>query len=287
MMSGLKGDVGRCASALMSVSRVFAIALWCALALAFGSSVTAQAATDDPHWTIEMPVDAPAKEGDPFVLHVTLRLVGPRVGTVVPTVSTMYSVTAIAPDGTKRPVYDHATAQASMVGSVWRIPTSMWPRQNGEWTFRVVQFVGDAEVVVGEPHASTDKAAESAAVLAASAPQFVNGLRVDPPEPVVGQLTTIVVEMASQPPAVIREVPVNLVDDDGVHPLGTIASPGAGGTATLAWIPQQATEHGLLDALDQTKEIVVLDAPAAPASGNEDSTDTGPSPTDNNGGLDQ
>ena len=287
MMSGLKDDVGRCAAALMSVSRVFAIALWCALALAFGSSVTAQAATDDPHWTIEMPVDAPAKVGDPFVLHVTLRLVGPRVGTVVPTVSTTYSVTAIAPDGTKRPVYDHATAQASMVGSVWRIPTSMWPRQNGEWTFRVVQFVEDAEIVVAEPHVSTDKAPERV-VSAASEPKFVSGLRVDPPEPVVGQLATIVVVMASQPPAAtIREVPINLVDDDGVHPLGTVASPGAGGTATLAWIPQQATEHGLLEAVDQTKEIVVLDAPSAPAAGNADSTDTAPSPTDNSGGLDQ
>jgi len=82
---------------------------------------------------------------------------------------------------------------------------------------------------------------------------------------VVGQPATIVVEMANQPlAAILRQVPIELIDDDGVHLLGTISSPGAGGTATLAWVPRQAAEHGVLHAVDQSTDVVVLEATAVP-----------------------
>jgi hypothetical protein len=218
---------------------------------------------------------------DPFVLHLTLRLVGPPVGTFVSAgVLTTYSVMAIRPDGTKWIMYDHATQQAYVVGSVERIPTSLPPTQKGEWTFRVEQYVGDATIVAAESRVFTDKVPAAVAI---ADPQAVGGLRVDPPQPVVGQPATITIEMANQPLAVIiRQVPVELIDDDGIQQLGTVASPGAGGTATLAWVPRQATEHGVLHAVDQSTDIVVLEAAEAPAS-----MDTGAAgaPADGDGGA--
>jgi len=159
-------------------------------------------------------------------------------------------------------MYDHATQQAYVVGSMERIPTSLPPTQKGEWTFRVEQYVGDATIVAAESRVFTDKVPEA---VTTDEPQAVVGLRVDPPQPVVGQPATIIVEMASQPLAtIIRQVPVELIDDDGTHLLGTISNPGAGGTATLAWVPQQATEHGVLHAVDQSTDVIVLEAAAVP-----------------------
>jgi len=262
-MKNAKDDVDRRAAAQLSVLRLFAIVLSCVSMVASGPTVAVQAAAEDPHWTIEMPVDAPANVGDPFVLHLTLHLVGPPVGTFFSTgVSTTYSVMVIRPDGTKWIMSDHATQQANTVGWVMRIPTSLPPTQKGEWTFRVEQYVGDATIVAAESHVFTDKVPEA---VATAEPQAVGGLRVDPPQPVVGQPATIVVEMANQPlAAILRQVPIELIDDDGVHLLGTISSPGAGGTATLAWVPRQAAEHVVLHAVDQSTDVVVLEATAVP-----------------------
>ena len=150
----------------------------------------------------------------------------------------------------------------------------------GEWTFRVEQYVGNATIVAAESRVFTDKVPEA---VTTDEPQAVVGLRVDPPQPVVGQPATIIVEMASQPlAAIIRQVPVELIDDDGIQQLGTVASPGAGGTATLAWVPRQATEHGVLHAVDQSTDVIVLEAAAAPTG-----ADTGAAgaPADGDGGA--
>ena len=36
------------------------------------------------------------------------------------------------------------------------------------------------------------------------------------------------------------------------------------GTATLAWVPRQATEHGVLHAVDHSTDITVLEAMTGP-----------------------
>ena len=278
-MKSAKSDLGWGAAARISVMRVLAIVSM----VASGPAPVVQAA-DDPHWTIEMPVDAPANIGDPFVLHLTLRLVGPPAGTFISAgVSTTYSVLAIRPDGTKWIMSDHATQTANSVGWVMRIPTSLPPTQKGEWTFRVEQYIGNATIVAAESRVFTDKVPEA---VTTDEPQAVVGLRVDPLQPVVGQPATIIVEMASQPLAtIIRQVPVEVIDDDGTHLLGTITNPGAGGTATLAWVPQQAT-HGVLHAFDQSTDIIVLEAAAVP-TGADASAAGAPMDDDSGAGPDQ
>ena len=281
-----KNDLSWCAAAAhISVLRVLAIVLPCLSMVVSGPAAVVQAAGEDPHWTIEMPVDAPANVGDPFVLHLTLHLVGPTAGTFISAgVSTTYSVLAIRPDGTKWIMSDHATQTANSVGWVMRIPTSLPPTQKGEWTFRVEQYIGNATVVAAESRVFTDKVPEA---VTTDEPQAVVGLRLDPPQPVVGQPATIIVEMASQPLAtIIRQVPVELIDEDGTHLLGTISNPGAGGTATLAWVPLQATDHGVLHAVDQSTDVIVLEASAAPI-GAADSAAGAPVDDDGGAGPDQ
>jgi hypothetical protein len=280
-MKSAKNNVDRRAAAPISVLRVLATLLSCVLMVASSPTVAVQAAAEDPHWLIEMPVDAPDNVGDAFVLHLALRLVGPPVGTFVSAgVPTTYSVMAIRPDGTKWIMSDHATQRANAVGFVMHIPTTLAATQEGEWTFRVEQYVGDAAIVASESRVFTHKVP---AAVATADPQAVGGLRVDPPQPVVGQPATITIEMANKPlAAIIRQVPVELIDDDGIHQLGTVASPGAGGTATLAWVPRQATEHGVLHAVDQSTNVIVLEATEAPTGA--DAGDAG-APVDDDGGA--
>jgi hypothetical protein len=277
-MKSVSRHLARRAPTPISVLRVLAIVVSCVSVIASRPTVAVQAAAEDPHWLIEMPVDGPTNIGDPFVVQLTLRLVGPPVGTFVSAgVLTTYSVMAIRPDGTKWIMSDHATQQGYAVGSVERVRLSLAPTQTGEWTFRVEQYVGAATIVAAESRVFTDKVPEA---VATADPQAVGGLRVDPPKPVVGQPATITIEMADQPlAAIIRQVPVELIDDDGIQELGTVTSPGAGGTATLAWVPQQATEHGVLHAVDQSTNIVVLEAAA-----DADASDAGV-PVDDDGGT--
>lgn len=283
-MTGAKNAGKQWASKVLAASRAFATVFVYLLVLAFAFPPTVQAAAEDPHWLIEIPVDAPTNIGDPFVVQLTLRLVGPPVGTFVSAgVLTSYSVMAIRPDGTKWIMSDHATQQGYVVGSVERVRLSLAPTQTGEWTFRVEQYVGAATIVAAESRVFTDKVP---AAVATDAPQAVGGLRVDPPQPVVGQPATITIEMANQPlAAIIRQVPIELIDEDGIQQLGTVASPGAGGTATLAWVPRQATEHGILHAVDQSTDITVLEAMTGPTS--EDASGPGAPVDDDSSAGDQ
>ena len=174
----------------ISVLRVLAIVVSCVSVIASRPTAAVHAAADDPHWLIEMPVDGPTNIGDPFVVELTLRLVGPPVGTFVSAgVLTSYSVIAIRPDGTKWIMSDHATQQGYVVGSVERVRLSLAPTQAGEWTFRVEQYVGAATIVAAESRVFTDKVP---AAVATDGPQAVGGLRVDPTQPVVGQPATII-----------------------------------------------------------------------------------------------
>jgi hypothetical protein len=283
-MKSAKSDLGWRAAAQISVMRVLVIASLCAWMAASGPAAVVQAA-EDPHWTIEMPVDGPTNIGDPFIVEITLRLVGPPAGTFISAgVLTSYSVMAIRPDGTKWIMSDHATQQGYVVGSAERVRLSLAPKQKGEWTFRVEQYVGAATIVAAESRVFTDKVPEA---VTTDEPQAVGRLRVDPPQPVVGQPATITIEMANQPlAAIIRQVPVELIDDDGIQQLGTVANPGAGGAATLAWVPRQATEHGVLHAVDQSTDITVLEAMTGPTG--EDASGPGaPVDDDSEAGPDQ
>jgi len=236
------------------------------------------AAAEQPQWEFELTIQAPLETGDPFVLELTPRLVSSQPGVAVPTLSVMYSLVGIAPNGDKRVLADHATAWANVTGARLSSKLAYGPRQNGEWTFQLWQLDDVNETLVVERQASTDSAVVSAPTLV-QGPQFVTEVRVDPAQPIVGQPATITVQIATpQTAQVIRDLPVSLVDDDGVQGLGTI-SPDGTSVATLVWTPQRVTANGLLIAGEVSVPIVVVEAGSAPAPPQDTATMPGP-PTD-------
>jgi hypothetical protein len=236
------------------------------------------AAAEQPQWEFELTIQAPIETGDSFVLELTPRLVSPQLGVAVPTLSVMYRLVGIAPSGDKRVLADHATAWANVTGARLSSKLTYVPRQNGQWTFQVWQLDGANETLVVERQASTDRAVVSAPTLVQGL-QFVSEVRVEPAQPIVGQPATITVQIATpQTSQVIHDLPVSLVDDDGVLGLGTV-SPDGTSAATLVWTPQRVTANGLLIAGEVSVPIVVADAASAPAPGEDTTTLPGP-PTD-------
>jgi hypothetical protein len=232
----------------------------CAAVIGLLAATSAVVASESPpHWDFQLAIQAPESPGEPFVVQVGLTLLGSRVGNVVPSVSTTYSVLAVAPDGTKHPLTEGATEQANIVGWMRHVDFHYQPMQNGEWAFQIWQLDGTREVLLIEQRVPTDKASQPA--IRGDA-QFVSAIRTDPVQPIVGQSVTILVDLTNQAPGALREIPINLIDDEGVHPLGSVANPGPGNTASLVWVPQQSIADGLLEALGFTVLVVAQDAAA-------------------------
>jgi len=106
--------------------------------------VAPSAAAEQPHWAFQLAVDAPTAVGHPFVANITLTLVGPQTavtvpgeqtGVIVPTVTVTFSVLAIAPDGKRRVLADHATQSGEITGATDRLRLSFQPSATGEWMF--------------------------------------------------------------------------------------------------------------------------------------------------------
>ena len=234
------------------------------------------------HWEFELTVNAPATVGEPFQANFTATLVGSRPGIwLQPPMSLTYAWRVTGPDGQEPPLADKlprwTTQQAQLTGTVLHDGYSFTPDQNGTWSFRVWQLEGRKQTLAIERDVTTDKAFVSPAVLPGATPavQLVSGIRLDPAQPVVGQPVTIGVQMGNDPLAqAFGELAVNLIDDEGVQPLGVVNP--SGGSASLLWIPQHPTDHGQLQVGDQLAPVLVLDAPPNPAPVND--ADTAPAP---------
>ena len=236
---------------------------------------------DDAHHEFTLSVDAPASATDSFHVHVTDTLVGAKPGVQV---SITYKIVAIDPGGEEHILLGPVSQTSSLGGGQQRLTAGYWPRQNGEFVFRVVQLNGSRETIVAEQRATTD----NAAVLAPASPpntrpdgQFtIVGLRTDPVQPVAGQPVIIEVDATNfSPESVTRSVPVVFADDGGEQLLATgtfTLGPGLSGTGQWIWTPPRATS-GLLEAGDQSVPIAVLDRPVPPPA---DSSEQ-PIPTDN------
>ena len=169
---------GRLATRRLGPASCAAVIVWLA------AISTIVAADPPPRWDFQMAIQAPQSPSEPFVARVSLTLLGSRVGNVVPSVSTTYSVLAVAPDGTKHPLTEGATEQANIIGLMRHVDFEYQPKQNGEWTFQLWQRDGAHEVLLIERRASTDKASQPA--IRGDA-QFVSAIRTDPVQPVVVQ----------------------------------------------------------------------------------------------------
>src|SRR5919201_2751988 len=102
-----------------------------------------------------MTVEAPARVGDPFVAHVSETLVGARDGVGV---EVTYKVVAIDPDGGEDVVVPPNTVSSSFGNWSGRNDAPYLPRQNGTFTFRLLQVSGGREIALVERRATTDKA---------------------------------------------------------------------------------------------------------------------------------
>jgi hypothetical protein len=163
-----------------------------------------------------------------------------------------------------------STEPVQLTGTVLHANVWFTPDENGEWDVRVWQLDAGKESVIAEQRAATNKALTLSLPPEAEAPataRLVTAIRIDPAQPVVGTPTAVSIEMADGARMKLSAVPIYLIDQDGMQPLGTVTVGGDRRLATLLWTPQLATEHGFLQALDQSIPIVVLDA-AAPSAAN-------------------
>src|SRR5579871_3843996 len=116
---------------------------------------TSIAWAEDGHYEFRLSVDPPAKMLDPFQLTLTDDVVGAKPGV---TVSINYELVAIDPDGASHLLLGPVTESASFGGGHGQTTYGYFPRQNGEFTFRVVRLDGSAQTVLIERRAATDKA---------------------------------------------------------------------------------------------------------------------------------
>jgi hypothetical protein len=235
----------------------------------------ATAFADDAHYQFDLSVDAPASTGDPFRVQVTETLVGAKPAVKV---SIVYEIVVVDPNGAER-VLQGPVSEINGVGAELQHMTSRyWPRQNGEFSFRVIQLDGAKQTVLAERRLTTDKVPVLALDAPLTTPQSggefaVTGLRTDPVQPVAGEPVNVFVDAEnSGAESVTQTVLVFFVDDTGQQLLATgsfTLVPGSSGTGQVTWIPQRATT-GLLEAGNQSVPITVIDglpvaAPADPS----------------------
>jgi hypothetical protein len=239
------------------------------------------AAADSIRWVYELDVETPQAVGDAFKLDLVTRIDGSAPGFVLAQpVETTFRLVATRPDGSERDIVgtpDHpGTASGNAPGAVGHSEVSLVPNQNGDWIFTVWQLDGGNKTIAVQRHVQTDKAAVSnppdtgsSSGAAGAAPHLVEAIHLDPSQAVVGEPVTIGVQMGNQAVAQsLSEVPINVLDESGAQPLGTVKL--AGGSGTFVWVPEHATGQALLQVGDQTVSITVLDTPAAPSSGASD-----------------
>ncbi len=267
-------QVGACRTSLGAV----AVAL-----LLLAPAATALA--DDGHYQFDLTVDAPSSTGDSFRVQVTETLVGAKPAVKV---SIVYEIVAVDPNGAERVLQGPVSETNGLGAELQHITIRYWPRQNGEFAFRVVQLDGPTQTVLAERRLTTDKAS----VLALDAPpttlqsggEFaVTGLRIDPVQPVAGEPMNVLVDAAnSGAEAVTQSVPVLFVDDTGQQLLATgsfTLAPGSSGTGQVTWMPQHATT-GLLEAGNQSVPITVIDGPPVAPGDPSDQVSPADSPPD-------
>ena len=266
--------VDRCRSTLSAVA--FALLLLAPAATAFA---------DDAHYQFDLSVDAPASTGDPFRVQVTETLVGAKPAVKV---SIVYEIVVVDPNGAERVLQGPVSEVNGLGAELQHMTSRYWPRQNGEFSFRVVQLDGAKQTVLAERRLTTDKVPVLALDAPLTTPQSggefaVTGLRTDPVQPVAGEPVNVLVDAAnSGGESVTQTVPVLFVDDTGQHLLATgsfTLVPGSSGTGEVTWIPQRATT-GLLEAGSQSVPITVIDGPPAEPADPSDQVSPPDSPPD-------
>jgi len=250
------------------------------------SAPVAVAAPTQTHWETQLSVDPPSTANEPFKANLTVTLVGSRPGMwLSPPAVLTYRWAVTGPAGEQAPLTEKLSQWTSepvqLTGTVLHSQFVFWPDQNGDWDFRIWQLDAGKETLAMEQKVATDKALQSPTLPprnnAADTP-LVSAIRIDPIQPVVGQPATVFVDMANLPlAAAIDKVPVNLVDDEGMHELGSIASPGPGKTGSLAWVPQQPISDGMLEVLGFSVAVVVENNASTPAPDGVEPDTTDPS----------
>ena len=240
-------------------------ALWGAmLGLVLCLSTASAAFAQQPHWDwhFEISVDAPQTTGDLFRVQVLKTLAGPQL--VTPQlIEAKYRVVATRPDASERLLagtLDRPATDGANIGGAFAADTySFTPDQNGEWTFTVLQRVGNSWTIAAQRQTLTDKSV-------ASPPPRVAGSRtstldVEPSTATVGEPVTIAVKLEGYPD--VTALPVSLLTD-GIDPqsLGVIQL--SNGQGSLVWVPGQplADGQGQLQVGSQLVPVVVLAAPA-------------------------
>jgi hypothetical protein len=243
-----------------------------AMLLVFAPAATVWA--DDAHYQFELSVEAPSSTEDSFHVHVTETLVGAKAGVQM---SVIYNIVVIEPSGEQHVLQGPVSETNNFGGGQQHANIGYWPRQNGEFTFRVVQLDGPKQTVLVERRVTTDRAAVLGPVSVPNTRpdgQFaVTGLRTDPPQPIVGETVNVQVDAANtSTESVTRTLPIVFADDSGEQLVATgtfTLAPGLSGTGHVTWIPQRATT-GLLEAGDQTVPITILDSPPAASADSSD-----------------
>jgi hypothetical protein len=245
----------------------------------------ATALADDAHYQFDLSVDGPASTGDSFRVQVTETLVGAKPAVKV---SIVYEIVVVDPSGAERVLQGPVSETNGLGAELQHITIRYWPRQNGEFLFRVVQLDGAKQTVLAERRLPTDKVPVLALDAPPTTPQSggefaVTGLRTDPVQPVAGEPVNVLVDAAnSGAESVTQTVPVLFVDDTGQQLLATgsfTLVPGSSGTGQVTWIPQHATT-GLLEAGNQSVPITVIDGPAAAPADPSDQVSPPDSPPD-------
>lgn len=239
---------------------------------------------EDAHYTFQLTVDPPANTNDPFHIHLAEELVGAKPGQQV---SITYELIAVDPDGSSQVLLGLVSESNSFGGGHQSTNYGYWPRQNGQFAFRVVRLDGSQRTVLAEQRLATDQAAQLEPVPPPNTRpdgRFeVTALTVDPPQPGVGQTVTLEVDaLNSSRDTVTQAVPVLFVDDSGQQLLATgtfSLAPGTSGSGQVYWIPQHSGS-GLLQAGDQSVVVTVLDSPAGVPSPSEEQSVPDESPGD-------
>jgi len=193
----------------------------------------------------------------------------------------------VDPDNQQSVLLGPVTDSNSFGGGHGETTIGYWPRQNGEFTFRIIRIDGNSETLLAERRIATDKAAIMAPPVPSGSTrdgQFaVTGLRTIPEQLVVGQSVTIEVAVTnSSALPVSQTVPVVLSDDFGDQTLAIgsfTLDAGLSGTGEVSWVPDRTTV-GALKAGDQILPIVVTDG--VPTSGpiQSDQSESFDSPTE-------
>ena len=142
----------------------------------------ATASADDAHYQFDLSVDAPASTGDPFRVQVTETLVGAKPAVKV---SIVYEIVVVDPNGAERVLQGPVSETNGLGAELQHITIRYWPRQNGEFSFRVVQLDRPTQTVLAERRLTTDKVPVLALDAPPTTPQSggefaVTGLRTDP-----------------------------------------------------------------------------------------------------------